>query len=96
MLVALNTTFVELTVSQDGMVLPDLVVSAGDLPALEVFLNPVGPKGDRGEQGEVSASSIGQLSDVVLTNVKDGDLLVYQSAKFINTSKENLTDGGNF
>lgn len=96
MLVALNTTFVELTVTRDGDVLPELVVSAGEMPKLEVFLNPVGPKGDQGEQGDVSASTIGQLSDVMLTNIKNGDLLIYQSSKFVNTPQENLTDGGNF
>jgi hypothetical protein len=96
MLLANPTTLCELSVVQDNSELPSFTVLIGNNAGLEVNLNPVGPRGPEGPQGEVSASSIGQLSDVMLTNVQNGDLLVYQSSKFINTPKQDLTDGGNF
>ena len=96
MLVALNTTFVELTVTRDGAVLPELVVSTGDQSAFEVFLNPVGPKGEKGDQGNLNDASVGDLGDVVLTTIQEGDILIYQSSKFVNQPKTVLVDGGNF
>ena len=30
------------------------------------------------------------------TNTQDGDILIYETGKFINRPKEDLTDGGNF
>lgn len=55
-----------------------------------------GPKGDKGDPGDVSLASIGDLADVVLTNIQNGDTLVYQGGSFINAPITELTDGGNF
>ena len=96
MLVVSEIPFCELTVTQDDTLLLDFTVIIGTEIELDVNVNPVGPQGIQGEQGEVSASSIGQLADVMLTNVQDGDLLVYQSSKFINAPQSIITDGGNF
>lgn len=96
MITVTGTTLCELVVIRDGIALPDLSISVGEAISLDVNVNAVGPRGPAGPQGEVSASSIGQLSDVMLTNVQNGDLLIYQSSKFINSNQTNLTDGGNF
>jgi hypothetical protein len=69
-----------------------------ELP-IEINLNLPGPKGDKGDKGDpgdVTAASIGQLADVEITNLQDGDTIVYSNARFRNTHIENLTDGGNF
>ena len=63
---------------------------------IEINFGIPGPQGEKGDPGDVSASSIGQLSDVEITNLQDGDTIVYSSSKFRNTHIENLTDGGNF
>ena len=55
-----------------------------------------GPKGDKGDFGDLALASIGDLGDVVLTNIQEGDILLYQSTKFVNQPKTTLTDGGNF
>jgi hypothetical protein len=55
-----------------------------------------GPKGDKGDTGDITQSSIGDLDDVVLTNLQEGDILLYQSTKFVNQPKTVLVDGGNF
>ena len=96
MIAVLNTTFAELTVIKDGVMLPDFIVSVGQTISLDVNTSGIGPVGPQGVQGEVSASSIGQLYDVTLTNIQDGDILVYQSSQFVNQHKANLVDGGNF
>ena len=63
---------------------------------VEINFGIPGPKGEKGDPGDVSASSVGQLADVEITNPQNGDTLVYSSSKFRNTHIENLTDGGNF
>ena len=57
-----------------------------------------GPRGEKGDPGDVSASSIGQLADVQITNLQAGDTLVYSApaSKFINIHQSEITDGGNF
>lgn len=55
-----------------------------------------GPKGDKGDTGDLAQASIGDIGDVLLTNIQDGDTLVYQDGAFINTNIEDITDGGNF
>lgn len=99
MITVTGTTLCELVVIRDGIALPDLSISVGEAISLDVNVNAVGPRGPagpQGPQGEVFTPSIGQLSDVMLTNVQNGDLLIYQSSKFINSNQTNLTDGGNF
>jgi hypothetical protein len=57
-----------------------------------------GPPGPAGPPGDVTAASIGELTDVEITNINNGDTLIYSApiSKFINTHQSNLTDGGNF
>jgi len=92
----LNTTFAELTVIKDGVMLPDFIVSVGQTISLDVNTSGIGPVGPQGPVGTVSTSSIGQLTDVTLTNTQEGDILVYQSSQFVNLPKTSLVDGGNF
>lgn len=78
---------------------PEFSVNIAPPVSLSITMQVVGeqgPQGIQGPPGDVTASSIGQLSDVTLTNIQDGDLLVYQSNKFINQHKSSLVDGGNF
>ena len=63
---------------------------------LDVNFGIPGPQGERGPPGDVSASSIGQLSDVEITNLQSGDTLVFNNTKFVNQSIATITDGGNF
>lgn len=71
------------------------VTFSTELP-IEINFGIPGPKGDKGDPGDVSASSIGQLSDVEITNLQSGDAIVYLNSKFRNHPIENITDGGNF
>lgn len=74
-------------------------VYAGNPLATETILlevGPAGPPGVQGPPGDVTAFSVGQLNDVVLTSPADGDLLVFDSSKFRNRPKTELVDGGNF
>jgi len=89
----LNTTFAELTVIKDGVMLPDFIVSVGQTISLDVNTSGIGPVGP---QGDITASSINALNDVTLTNIQEGDILVYQSSQFVNQPKTSLVDGGNF
>lgn len=75
---------------------PAFTVSFEGGLVIEANFGIPGPKGDKGDAGDVSAASIGQLADVLLTNIQNGDTIVYQSGTFINTNIEDLTDGGNF
>ena len=77
---------------------PAFTVSFEGGLVIEANFGIPGPKGDKGEQGDVSASSIGQLADVQITNLQGGDTLIYSApaSKFVNTHQSNLTDGGNF
>lgn len=75
---------------------PAFTVSFDGGLVIEANFGIPGPKGDKGDAGDVSAASIGQLADVLLTNIQNGDTIVYQSGTFINTNIEDLTDGGNF
>ena len=96
MITVLSIPLCDLTVIQDGVMLPDLTVSVGQTIALDVNTNGVGPVGPRGPVGSVNTSSIGELMDVTLTNTQEGDILIYQSSKFVNQPSTSLVDGGNF
>lgn len=75
---------------------PAFTVSFEGGLVIEANFGIPGPKGDKGDAGDLTQASIGDLGDVLLTNIQNGDTLVYQSGTFVNTNIEDLTDGGNF
>jgi hypothetical protein len=52
----------------------------------------IGPQGPAGSLG----AGLGDLVDVNLSSVQDGDVLRYDSAKWHNVNQTQVTDGGNF
>lgn len=87
----------ELEIESIGEVIIEMADS--DFPEFSVTMQLIGepgPQGPPGPPGDVTASSVGQLSDVELANLQDGDTLVYSTARFRNVPIVNLVDGGNF
>jgi hypothetical protein len=85
-----------LTVRMQDAWPPAITVSVGSVANVAFNLGIPGPRGPAGPPGDVTASSIGMLADVELSNLQDGDAIVYNAAKFRNLPIENITDGGNF
>jgi hypothetical protein len=52
----------------------------------------IGPQGPAGTSG----ASLGDLVDVNLSGVQDGDVLRYDATKWHNVNQAVVTDGGNF
>jgi len=52
----------------------------------------IGPQGPAGNAG----AGLGDLVDVNLSSVQDGDVLRYGATKWHNVNEIQLTDGGNF
>jgi len=52
----------------------------------------IGPQGPAGSLG----ASLGDLADVNIAGVQDGDVLRYDSTKWHNVNQTQVTDGGNF
>lgn len=95
----IDVTFSEIGVIQveleEAMPPTFTVTFDSDIPIL-IEMGTPGPQGLQGPPGDVSAASIGQLADVELSNLQDGDAIVYTATKFRNYPIENITDGGNF
>lgn len=51
----------------------------------------IGPQGPAGSLG----ASLGDLIDVNVSSVQDGDVLRYDSTKWHNVNQTTVTDGGN-
>ena len=73
---------------------PTITVNVGTASPISINLGIPGPAGPAGPPGIVDG--LRDLDDVVLTNVQNGDLLVYSASKFRNVPSPELTDGGNF
>ena len=54
--------------------------------------NGIGPQGPPGNAG----GRLNDLSDVNLSSVQNGDVLLYNSAEWRNVNQTQITDGGNF
>jgi len=52
----------------------------------------IGPQGPQGSLG----AGLGDLVDVSLSGVQDGDVLRYDASKWHNVNQTQVTDGGNF
>jgi hypothetical protein len=52
----------------------------------------IGPQGAPGNAG----AGLGDLTDVNLSGVQDGDVLRYDSSKWHNVNQTQVTDGGNW
>lgn len=85
-----------LTVRMQDAWPPQVTINVGSVANVAFNLGIPGPRGPAGPPGNITSSSIGQLSDVELSNLQDGDAIVYTAAKFRNYPIENITDGGNF
>lgn len=48
------------------------------------------------ESGLTTQSVLDGLTDVVINNLQNGDILQYNGSNWVNTIKQNLVDGGNF
>lgn len=48
------------------------------------------------ESNVSNQSVLDGLTDVVVTNLQNGDVLQYNGSNWVNTIKQNLVDGGNF
>ena len=73
-----------------------VMISIGKPLSITTAIGLIGPKGERGDAGDLALASINDLGDVHLTNVQEGDILLYQTNKFVNQPKTALVDGGNF
>jgi hypothetical protein len=89
-------TFEPIEVTLPDALPPMFTVEFESQLPIEVNFGIPGPQGEQGPPGDVTASSIGMLSDVEITNLQSGDTLVYDNSKFRNTHITNLTDGGHF
>lgn len=52
----------------------------------------IGPQGPQGNLG----AGLGDLTDVNLSSVQDGDVLRYDATKWRNVNQNQVTDGGHF
>jgi hypothetical protein len=73
-----------------------VMISIGKPLSITTAIGLIGPKGEKGDAGDLALASINDLGDVHLTNVQEGDILLYQTNKFVNQPKTALVDGGNF
>ncbi len=71
-------------------------VSPGGVSASVVGgIGPQGVPGNIGPQG-AGATTLSQLTDVSLSSVSGGDVLRFDSTKWVNFRDKDLTDGGAF
>jgi hypothetical protein len=72
-----------------------ITASVGSSTVVATAGGGVGPQGPAGAAGTAGAG-LGDLTNVELSGVADGDLLRYSSAKWRNVNQAVVTDGGNF
>jgi hypothetical protein len=85
-----------LTVLMEDAWPPTITVNVGSVTNVSFLLGIPGPTGPAGPAGATVFGTLGQLTDVELSNPQDGDTIVYSADKFRNTPIEDITDGGNF
>ena len=71
-----------------------IVVVQDKRPTLEIYMH--GPRGLKGDKGDIAPDTkFGDLEDVLLVNLQDGQLIKYNQSfqSFVNSD---FLDGGNF
>ena len=95
MIQAVFTTLGQMTVVLKDTPTP-IVTNIGNPIEISANIALIGPQGPKGDTADPSTIYLGQLADVQITSANTGDILVYDTNKFINAPKQTLVDGGNF
>lgn len=96
MSITATVTGARITASVSGDSITATVPAGGVAAAVTGGIGPQGPAGEAGETG--GATTLGDLTDVQITAVSDGNVLRYNgsSSKWANYAELDLVDGGNF
>lgn len=97
-------TYSKVSVNTKGQVTNGSMVTASEIglgnvnntsdlnkPISDITLAALNLKADKINEGKVLGGQ-----EVVISNISSGDVLIFSDGKWINSTKLNLTDGGNF